>query len=537
MRSSLNRIVIGSLALMLSSALVVMALPTEKFSAAVKRGDAKAAGSIASKLMAGVDGEEAVMGSSCELMDIAVSSGDKDVVRWVAAGILKGAGEENVVSAELGIDIEAEGTPFQSVTREVSSGVNKMRNGSKQVSNNPSSSAGLKTKDADKASAPGWIERLLSANGPEIDFYNQLVVGYDDNVDRTHDKEGSTVIRETVGLSTRLNLSKRLDLDIRYQPSFVYKSERQSSGDDDKQLFHRFFGDLSYEMNPTLNLNASETFQYKEQPETIEDGDVARGDDTYYLNEVNLGLEKVLRENMKLVLNAQNEIKRYENDDVADSFDVTRYKLDAKLEREIVPDRTLGFLEGKYSQQNYVNSPDSKGNDAVSLGVGVSHALNPELSAQMACGITYIDNQSDLNSSDSSEPYANLALNYAPSPRTVFSANMGYSYSEDSTESSYASSMRQTYQVGVQHDITKKLSLNINNGYYVDRYASEWSVAGTPFAAMSGETKYYQFATMLNYRINRIHSLNLGYEFSDMQSDIRENWDRNVLELGWKVNF
>ena len=74
------------------------------YSEALASGNTKASAIEAMRLIEGKANSDSVMKTAEQLMTSAVATGDERVVKWVAAGILKGA-EESFNSAELGVRV------------------------------------------------------------------------------------------------------------------------------------------------------------------------------------------------------------------------------------------------------------------------------------------------------------------------------------------------------------------------------------------------------------------------------------------------
>ncbi|WP_160300786.1 outer membrane beta-barrel protein [Kiritimatiella glycovorans] len=522
-----------------------------QFKSAIQSDDARKAGHEAAAIVKSrVEGdvsEEAVMELAAELVEQSMQTGDERTVKWVSAGVLKGGGPENFKATALGIDVVTEGTKFEETGRQVVAEVGRLMNGDFRMaaaaedSEEEEGKASRKKRKTSKPKAggktewqlPGYITELFTAGSAFWDLSNRMYVRWDDNLYTDDDKDDGWSFNESFTLSTRMG-TDRTDFYLHYRPTYRYSPEK----DDDQQLFHEFSGQVNHSISPRTMLRLSDTFQYKEQPERVVSG--RNTESTYYRNKVNLSADHALHYNSRLNLSVGNEILRYDEDLLSDRHDMDKYRIGGSLSRQIVPNKTVGFVNASFQRAEYVGANRNAGTDTMLMTLGMSHVFNPDLTMEGYLGASQTEFENNVRGDDYLAPYARAKVYYQFSPRTTVHAGAGYSFNEESTEFTYASSLRQDYALGVKHELTGKLTFDLTGSYYIDEYESEFLIPGTGIPiGVDGQTYYSQVRSRLTYDLNRMHSFDVGYRFTDLQSDIatRDDWDRNQVEFGWRMKF
>jgi hypothetical protein len=519
------------------------------YETALLQKDAKAAGQAAVQLMdekvsADVVAADEVMEYAEELMQAAVDTQDEAVVKWVAAGMLRGAGAAYFRPVNLGAGVVAEGTDYSPVVDEVCSEVGRLMGQRSLAAASVSADAdasdvvdGAKKPFRLSLGTPQFIKDLfVDVNTTTYRVSNRLSVRYDDNIYSRKDKKSGMEYRDTLTLSAKV-AGERSTLTFRYSPSYVYRPQRD---EDTSQLFHNLGALLTHAVSPRLLLRLDETFRYTEQPERKNAQGGVSDEQTYYMNKVEFSADTVARDNFRFTTRVGNTIKRYKEDAVAEDSDYTLYHAGLDVTKEIKPGKTIGMLFFDASTQDYNESDDERGHNAFRGTLGISQTFNPSLSAEVVGGATVIDNDSDINKGTVTAPYGRFTLNYSLSPRTLFTAATGYSFNEDSDEGSYGSSLRTDYMLGLRHEMTAKLSMSLTASYMEDEYSSDlFVIRPGALVPVEGTTEYTQYQARLFYRINRKHMLDAGYRFTDLSSDVvgRDDWDRHQVDVGWRVDF
>jgi long-subunit fatty acid transport protein len=165
---------------------------------------------------------------------------------------------------------------------------------------------------------------------------------------------------------------------------------------------------------------------------------------------------------------------------------------------------------------------------------GADHNFNPNLTgnARLGYSISTVDGESGY-STDTSSPYAMAGLEFNPSARTSFNGELGYSLSR-SENSFYNAQDRFNLGIGVRHDLTGKISLSSSLSYIHSIYDGSYSLNGI---APDAQDDYVKFNLRGSYQINRNNFVDVGYEFTDRWSDDFSEYDRNRIDIGWRLRL
>ena len=101
---------------------------------------------------------------------------------------------------------------------------------------------------------------------------------------------------------------------------------------------------------------------------------------------------------------------------------------------------------------------------------------------------------------------------------------------------SYLSQDRFYASLSLAHDFTAKLSFYLSGAYSLNSYDEKYSMYD---GLEDGDENTYLISMRMSYRVNRINWLEAGYQFVMLDSDVtnRESYDRNRVDLGWKIQL
>ena len=185
--------------------------------------------------------------------------------------------------------------------------------------------------------------------------------------------------------------------------------------------------------------------------------------------------------------------------------------------------------------------------------------FSPNLLGNLRAGYMTKD-YNDSTVSDDSAPYMDGNLTFVPSPDTRITMGVGYSMLEADIFP-YANQERFRIFGGVAYDITSRLSLNLVASYARSKYDSSDVVPsgvlarererfeGIPEQRIQeflqerldevddGTEQIIQFSARMTYRVNRSNWLEAGWQYNDLDSDLRSDFDRNRFSVGWKTRL
>lgn len=371
------------------------------------------------------------------------------------------------------------------------------------------------------------LPMVASAGENSRNFHavNRLRVEYDDNIYQTGtDEEESWKFIEQIDLIYNLNLDQTF-LSLRYQPSFIYWTDR----DDDTDLHHAFDGVLNHAFSPRTTLSLKDTFRLAEQTEQISTGNVAQERGDYIYNTFNAALSYLSSEQTRWELAGRITTLDYDEDIASQTSDYDIYVGGLTLRHDWKP-ATAVLGEARYEVLEYSN--EDRNSDTIYAGAGVEHTFSPRLLGNLRGGIQARDFENAV--SDSNEtPYIDASVTWLPSGATRVTSGLSYGQFETDV-APFASQERSKIFVSLAHDITARIS-----GYLTGAYTNgEYDKEETPSAnVVDGDEQRVQASARASYEINMDNHLELSYQYSKLDSDVRRDYHRNRIGLGWVLKL
>lgn len=101
----------------------------------------------------------------------------------------------------------------------------------------------------------------------------------------------------------------------------------------------------------------------------------------------------------------------------------------------------------------------------------------------------------------------------------------------------YTSQDRTIMFVSVARDLTAKLSLYLAASYQSSDYSADRAIDDLGVPASGGEEEVTQGSLRLAYQVNARNSVEFNYQYIDLTSDLREEFDRNRVSIGWRLDI
>lgn len=364
-----------------------------------------------------------------------------------------------------------------------------------------------------------------------LEIQNRVRVEYDDNVYQTPtDKTDTFKIIEELELGVTFDFQPTF-ITLRYRPSFTWWDDREP---DDTDLHHDLDFVLNHEFSPRLSAGVKNTLRLAELPEEIDRGTVLRERDDYLYNVTDANIDYQLFPRTHAVVGGRYTLLRYERDEVADSEDYDIWASGLTL-RHRITDLTQFMVDLRYESISYEG--DDRGSDSQYAGVGIEHVIGASFVGTLRAGYQNKDfNDEEID--NESQPYADATLTYIISPRTRASLGGGYSMFEADVYP-FASQDRTILFASLAHDLTAKISIYFSASYQLSEYDQEQAIATDVEIPESfgGDEEVAQGAVRVSYQINARNSIELNYQYMDLDSDLRENFDRNRASLGWRLDI
>jgi hypothetical protein len=367
-----------------------------------------------------------------------------------------------------------------------------------------------------------------------IQVKNRFRVGWDSNVyEVDQDETDSFKFIEEVEILLNFDLDQTF-FGARYRPTFIWWSERDP---DDTDFHHEADLVFSHNFTPRLSLSAKDTLRIAELPELIDRGVVTREKDDYIYNLLDGVLGYKLSDPTRMEIGARHTLLRYDDDAVAETDDYDIYAAGITLRRQLQRETAVSG-EARVEQTDYVDA-DNRSSDSLYVGAGWEQIFTPGLVGSLRGGWQqkqFDDEEVD----DETAPYLDVSVTFLPSPKTRLSLGAGYSMFEaDITQ--YANQERTLTFLTLSHDLTARIQLFLATSYQLSTYDLRQEVdpgdGSDALAEQDGDENIFQASARASYMVNRRNYVEASVQYLDFQSDLRNEFDRTRLELGWRTQL
>ena len=374
----------------------------------------------------------------------------------------------------------------------------------------------------------------FAAEAPAGDSTDKLVVRnrvrfeYDDNIyERNTNKVDSFKIEVEPEFIYNLTLDQTY-VGVRYRPTFVWWSDREP---DNTDLHHNLNLDFVHNISPRLTLSVKDAFLYANEPQLMDRGVIIAVAEDYIYNLANADLTYQMAPKTRLTAGGRYTLLRYSNDlqNKANDYDIYSGGLSI---RHDVTAATAAI--GEYRAESISYDQVDRGSLSHYVGAGFESSLNPNLVASLRGGVQFKEFESDALDSRTS-PYVDGSLTYLPQPDTRVTVGAGYSMFEADIYP-FANQDRLLAYASVGHDVTARLSLFLTGSYQISDYSGDQSI-DQKVQSKDGTEDVAQFTARASYKVNNRNWIEANYEFINLSSDFRDEFDRNRVSVGWRTNL
>jgi len=312
-----------------------------------------------------------------------------------------------------------------------------------------------------------------------------------------------------------------------------------------------------------LTLGLKDTLRRAELPELVEEGRVVRENNDYLYNSLEATLATILRPDTRMDFSGRYLTLRYDDKEVADREDYDIYVAGLTIYHNIVPESSVG-VDLRFQAAAY-ESALNRDSDDYQLGAALQQVFNPNLFASLRAGYERKElDDAQINAQDS--PYGEVSVTFLPSPATRLTGGAGYSFFETDVYP-FGNQTRTRVFANLAHDLTAKISVYLSGIYTKGDYDGDDlpqgatlrdlppkvrediapgisdAVLDTPLSdefinAVSDKSEdIYQVSARVTYKVNRANWLEAGWQYSKLDSDLREDFDRNRVHVGWKLKL
>ena len=355
---------------------------------------------------------------------------------------------------------------------------------------------------------------------------NRVRFEFDDNIYETKtDKQESFKVIEEVEFLVNLNLPQSF-VGLRYRPTFVWWSDRP---EDDTDIHHDLDLILSHNFTERFSISVKDTLRLAEQPQEIDRGAVIRENNDFLYNVGDAKLAYLLGRGTRFEAGYRNTLLRYDNDQTAELEDYDINTAGVTLRQQVFKKTTLA---GDYRYESIKYDGPDRGSDSQYAGLGLEQIFSPNLVGSLRAGYQ-MKEFNDSTIDDANDPYGEASFTFLPSPRTRITAGAGYSLFEADVYP-FASQDRTMTFISLAHDLTAKISLYLSGSYQLSTYNADQSIVD---GVEGGDENVYQGSARASYKVNRSNWIEVGWQYVDLRSEVREDFDRNRIELGWRTQI
>lgn len=376
------------------------------------------------------------------------------------------------------------------------------------------------------------ISSGVAADSQKFSFSNYVRAGFDDNVYQSgNDELSSGYISDILNLSGKLMFSDRSDLLLYWQPEVRYRFETE----DKTLVLQDFYASYQNALSQSTVLNISDRYRYSELDynQSTDNNNSSESSTEYGENNLNGTVVQQLNERNNLNVGASLTNRRNDNDssDAIRTRDFDRFGLSGLVSRNLDKDKQSISLGYQYSNHEVANN--GGGVESGTLFVGYDRIFTPRFISTLQLGYTdaEIEQANSSRTSDSSNPFFELGFNYDVSERTRLNSNFTHSL-RYTTLTAYNAEKRSDFLLSLKHDLTAKVNLAISVSYILSDY--EFNRLGNDESAEDRST-IFNFRS--EYRINRNHFVEVGYQGRLRDSEISADYERNRIYLGWKLQL
>jgi len=355
---------------------------------------------------------------------------------------------------------------------------------------------------------------------------------FSDNRDGTADgKESNVDVSLTPRVDLRWRDGDRSLLDLFVMPSIKWhsnpRSEDTGNPQNDSELFGAVGVDGMHHFTPRVALKAGDGLSYNDDPEISQGGASVRQSASHWLNDAHAEVAVEITEKVGASLTGSSLTKRYTDNAVADNQDEDTYNAETALKYMTGSGCALFGMIG-YSDFNAQSSgagARNRGSSVMSYGVGLERLFSPDVSGKVSGG--YQTAEYDDDTVDGTETWnGNAEMTFRAASQTRFRVGGSYGYYSPNVRP-YSIQTLKAVSGAVDHDVlSERLTVTLRGQYSEGEYQAEG--ADLP----GGVDKLTTVGLSGRYWMNRNWAVQAGYTYENWDSELRDSFDRNLVDVG-----
>jgi hypothetical protein len=395
------------------------------------------------------------------------------------------------------------------------------------------------------------VARAESKETDPLRFYLEAMGYWTDNrdawVDSAKESTWDLYIKPKVTVSHH---GEQALIDLYYQPAYRYRSN-PSDVQHNSQLEHDLGLNVRYQMTPITELRCLERFEYTDDPSVDQGGSTIRADQTYYLNNVELGwVQDVQRTRFDLY--GRNMFRRYSDRDVGLNSDEDQTGVGVTAYHRLSPS-FWALVLGSYTTYGFSSQYDfDRDFNALQGGVGLERAFSPNVSAGVKAGAQQA-RYKDSALSSQVVPFGELWLKGQTIPTTILTASLSHGVSAASAYP-FASQKYTDLRGSAKWNATPRVILSVLGAYRLARYDGDKDLPGAVAAAResnpaladyldaiglqtSGNETTIEEEVSATFMMTENSSIKLAQRYENVRSDVGVSYKKNAVMLGVTKQF
>lgn len=371
-----------------------------------------------------------------------------------------------------------------------------------------------------------------STDGPWL-FSTRAGAQFSDNRDGLEEGDESNV---DFYIEPRLDYTfrdgERTTLGLALLPQVKWHSNPREDDVSDAQNEAELFGsasvELSHQLNPRLLLSIGDAITYSDDPEVNNGGATVRYSNSHILNNFHAGMDYAMTEKLTSGVRGKYILRRYTDSKVAESGDEDIVEGDVNMKYLMGSGyRLLGVLGASKFENG--DADFNRGSSVLSVGAGVEKTFTPDLIGKVMAGYQHGEYEDDsVDAIDT--PNGSVELTMRAASETRFRIGAGYGLYAPYVRP-YSIQTLTTVNAGIDHDVlSKRLTVSLDGQYGNGQYDEERDLEG-------GDDTMTMASLRANYRIDRTWSVNAGYTYENWDSDVREPFTRNLVDIGVQIKL
>jgi len=357
---------------------------------------------------------------------------------------------------------------------------------------------------------------------------------YDSNVN-TSEKDPVDSFVTTVGPDLHFAWSSpTTDVAVHYVYWATYYEHRPGGNSFDQS--HDFTFDVTHEFSPRFRVNFVDQFTPGFEPE-LEHGNTQRLGD-YITNRLQISTAYSMGGRWELPVNFSHYYTDYLDGQVSNVMDRQSYTAQVGIRYNWRPQTRFGF-----DVWHEINAYEGINRDSTSEGFHftLNHAFSPRLSFDLSAGGSARLFESQATTEFN--PEVRVGLNYAMSPRTVFTAQFK-TRTMPTEVVQYLQQRSYVFMAGATHQFTSRLTAGVNVLYMpsefdsVTRTPGKELPPGTPAASQNGHEDTVSTGVNLSYQFNMHWRAEVGATYTAVSSDFTgRDYDRGIGYIQTRIGF